>query len=399
MTSYRIAACLLLCLLSFVVQTFANSNTGFWYSDNRGPETKYDTVPYANMTVKVNRPFTEGPGQDLVKDPFNTSISLYVGPTINRQTFDTQFVLDMNYAIGIDVDRVYVLYVEPGRVHFSWESNFVIVSFIFLERNGTTGMTLLEAIATLTNQIQTPESRLYNGTHVTSEIDSQWGLEVKTWDVSMKLTYAIDVIGQNAVKDSYYLNQGSLGICDVDGADEVPVYCEFERFFEDDIARALDISYYRVQVLFIKAAALDSVLVTFRISPPRRDATSEANVTMAIADLMVQTADLSSVLYKGNVTIRTGESTHWHHHLFPLHVHSEVPLLMPRHSFFHYLTSTRLIYSVLIPSLYPFRRSLLGHQQVRADSPATGRQVHPEVLRVRPEPPGQDHALVADLRL
>lgn len=294
---------LALCLLGWLGSSLAD--TGFWYGDTRPPSTKYDTVPYANLTVKVDRPFTDGPGQDLVKDPFDPSISLYVGNTINRQTFDTQFILDMSYAIGIDVDRVYVLYVQKGTVHFSWESNFVIVNFIFLERNGTTGMTLLEAIAELTNQIQTPTSNLFRGTNVTNAIDPQWGLEVITWDVSLKLTYAIDIVGRQAVKDGYYLNQGSLGICDVAGSYNVTEYCEFERFFEDDIARAANISYYRVQVLFIKSAALDSVLVHFRLTPAMKGST-ESNITSAIADLMVQTADLDSVLYKGNVTIRTG---------------------------------------------------------------------------------------------
>ena len=101
------------------------------------------------------------------------------------------------------------------------------------------------------------------------------------------------------------MNQGSLGICDVAGAYNVTEYCEFERFFEDDVARAANISVYRVQVLFIKSAALDSVLVHFRLTPPMKGS-PEANITSAIADLMVQTADLESVLYKGNVTIRTG---------------------------------------------------------------------------------------------
>lgn len=290
---------------ALLLSVFVCSETGFWYGDTRPPNTKYDTVPYANLTVKVNRPFTDGPGQDLVKDPFDTDISLYVGPTINRQTFDTQFILDMSYAIGIDVDRVYVLYVGKGTVHFSWESNFVLVNFIFLERNGTTGMTLLESIEELTTQIQIPDSKLYHGTNVTSEIDSQWGLEVITWDVSLKLTYAIDIIGKQAVKDGYYLNQGSLGICDYAGSVNVSEYCEFERFFEDDVSRALNISYYRVQVLFIKSSALDSVLVHFRITPPMKSSI-EMNITAAIEELTIQTADSDSLLYKGNVTIRTG---------------------------------------------------------------------------------------------
>lgn len=295
------------------------SNTGFWYHDTRPPDVRYDTVPYANLTVKVNRPFTDGPGQDLVTDPFNHKISLYVGPTINRQTFDSQFILDLNYALGINVERVYVISVFPGKVHFTWESNFVIVNFIFLERSNNNDPTLLEAIAQLTNQIQVPNSKLYRGTNVTSEIDPLWGLEVLTWDTSLKLTYPIEVIGYNEVRSGYYLNQGSLGICDDTNGEayDVSKYCEFERFFEDDVSRALNISYYRVQVLFVKTASLDSVLVHFRITPEdiSIDISSQniftvdrlqQNITKLMTKLAIQVADIESELYKGNVTIRTG---------------------------------------------------------------------------------------------
>lgn len=299
----------ILILALYLLAVGASSTTGFWYGDSNPPNNRYETVPYANMTVRVNRPFTDGPGQDLVTDPFNDN-PLYVGNTINRQTFDTQFVLDMSYALGIDVSRIYVLYVSRGRVHFTWESNYVIVNFIFLERDDTEAPTLLEAIADLTNQIQVNTSRLYTGTNVTNEIDYEWGLEVLTWDASIKLTYAIDIVGGNAVKDGYYLNQGSLGICDEANAYQVVQYCEFERFFEDDVSSALNISAYRVQVLFIKSSALDSVLVHFRITPPNATLSAnsvlQADVTTALGHLYVQVGDPSSALYKGNVTLRTG---------------------------------------------------------------------------------------------
>ena len=300
-------------------------HTGFWYHDTRPPDIMYDTVPYANLTVKVNKPFTTGPGQDLVTDPFNPKISLYVGPTINRQSFDSQFILDLNYATGINTNRVYVISVSPGTVHFSWESSFVIVNFIFLERSNPNDPTLLEAISQLTNQIQITTSKIYRGTNVTNSIDPLWGVEVLTWDTSLKLTYPIEIIGYNAVQEGYYLNQGSLGICNDDNAYEVEKYCEFERFFEDDVSRALNISYYRVQVLFIKTASLDSVLVHFRLTPEdimitkqQQQATTgttdiftidrlEQNITHLIAQLAMQVADSSSELYKGNVTIRTGK--------------------------------------------------------------------------------------------
>jgi len=367
-TQYILYTILLLLILNHInilivlakTKPHSNINTGFWYDDkSRPPDVRYDTVPYANMTVKVNKPFTAGPGQDLVTDPFNHKISLYVGPTINRQSFDSQFILDLNYAIGINTNRVYVISVSPGKVHFSWESNYVIVNFIFLERSNTNDVTLLEAISTLTNQIQIPSSKIYKGTNVTNSIDSLWGVEVLTWDISLKLTYPIQLIGYDAIQEGYYLNQGSLGICDQDDAYIVEKYCEFERFFEDDVSRALNISYYRVQVLLIKTASLDSVLVHFRLTP--KDITTattynnnnqqqqqqqhnsgttdiftidrlEQNITQLIVLLALQVADYNSELYKGNVTIRTGKeknilnyrsflTRHNHHHYHHLTNH------------------------------------------------------------------------------
>ncbi len=295
-----------LCVFLFSVTSYFAYQTGFWYGNTRPPDTQYDTVPYANLTVKINRPYQEGPGQHLVTDPErNVKTPLYVGNSINRQAFDTSFVLDLVYALGINPDRVFVLRVAKGTVHYSWESSAVIVNFVFLERNNTQELTLLEAIAELTNQIQISDSKLYRGTNVTVDIDSSWGLEVITWDVSLKLTYAISVVGGDAVEEGYYLNQGSLGVCDTILAVNYSMYCEFERFFEDDVSRALNISYYRVQVLFIKSSSLDSVLVYFRIIPPKVFA-REDNVTSAIANLMLQVNDIDSELYRGNVTIRTG---------------------------------------------------------------------------------------------
>jgi len=291
-------------LLQLLISSVLSVRTGFWYGETRPPDTQYETVPFANLTVKINRPYQEGPGQNLVKDPFYPTRALYVGNTINRQTFDTQFILDLSYALNIETERIFVMYVSKGTVQYSWESESVIVNFIFLERNSSNSLTLLEAVAELTSQMQISSSKLYHGTNVTLDMDPNWGLQVITWDTSLKLTYAIEVVGGNSVVEDYYLNQGSLGTCDYPllSANNTQ-YCEFERFFEDDVARALNISYYRVQVLFIKAAAYDAVIVHFRILPQLLP--GEDSVTEAIANLAVQTGDMNSVLYQGNVTIRT----------------------------------------------------------------------------------------------
>lgn len=263
----------------------------------------YDSLPYANLTLRINRPWDEGPGLNLFDDPINPGAGLFVGNSINRQSFDTQFILDMEYAVGISRKRVYVTNVKKGDVHFSWEATNVIVEFILLERNSTQEKTLMEVVSALTILVQTPGSRLYNGTNVTSDIDPLWGLEVLTWDISLRLMYPIEVIGSASVIDGYYLNQGGLEFCDGVNAILHISYCEFERFFEDDVAEALGITYQRIQILFVKKSSMDSSLVHFRVLPPEIGST-ELSISASIAELMYQVGDKESALYAGNVTIR-----------------------------------------------------------------------------------------------
>lgn len=298
--------------LSIDVQTSSGLETGFWYDNTRPPESEYETLPYANLSVRLYRSYHDGPGSTLVTDPFDNLANLFTGNTIARQSFDAQFILDMNYALGIDVDRIFVLRVNQGDVHFSWESSSVIVNFVILERNQTgldtlSGSTLLQLIAQLTNDVQIPTSSVFTGTNITRFIDPLFGVQLEGWDISLQLTYAIENIGGDSVVDGYYINQGARGICDVEGAANYSQYCEFERFFEDDVSRALDITYYRVQIMFIKKSSFDSVLVHFRISPPQLDTmgySSERNITTAVDYLGQLVGDFNSILYDGNVTIR-----------------------------------------------------------------------------------------------
>jgi hypothetical protein len=296
---------IVLAILGLFITFFdANAISGFWYGDNRGPFV-YDTIPFANFTVRIMRPIDEGPGQNLMFDPVDRNLKIFPGNSINRESFDTQFVLDMEYALGIDRDRVYVIDVRVANVHFSWESYSVFVDFIFLERNTTQDLTLLEAVAKLTAQIQTPGSPIFDGTNVTTDIDPLYGVDVQGWDISLRLLYPIEVIGNKSVVDGYYINQGGLGFCDNNGSAPFLIqYCEFERFFEDDVSEALNISYYRVQILFVKKSSLDSSLIHFRILPPRQGV-EEDSIKMAVANLLVQVQDYESPLYAGNVTIRT----------------------------------------------------------------------------------------------
>lgn len=263
---------------------------------------KYDSLPYANLSVKINQSIEDGPGQDLISDPLNTSLPLYLGNTISNQTFETQFILDMQHAIGISVDRVFITNIRPGDVAYFWRTTSVIVDFIFLERQDSVSITLLEAIATLTIAIQNSSSNVYIGTNVTRGIDFLYGVNVLNWDVSLKLSYAIEVIGGNETIDDYYLNQGGQELCQTPLLYDYPTYCEFERFFEDDVSQALNISVFRVQILFVKKAALDASLIYFRILPPRNS--DEQNITSVIGNLIEQVLNPYSALYLGNVTLR-----------------------------------------------------------------------------------------------
>eukprot|EP00957_Ditylum_brightwellii_P120048 9160769-Ditylum_brightwellii.AAC.1 len=85
-------------------------------------------------------------------------------------------------------------------------------------------------------------------------------------------------------------------------------YCEFERYFQDDIAQALSIEGDQVDILFIKNDGEDSVIVSFRllpeasiINPNQQDAHW---IDHKIAELISQINTIDSALYRGNVTFR-----------------------------------------------------------------------------------------------
>ena len=150
----------------------------------------------------------------MIWDPYQKKSpnNLFVGNTINSQTFQTQFVLDIEFILGIAAERVYVTSVVKGMVHFSWESENVIVSFVIMERLDKHSLTLLEAVTELTMKVQDSNSSVYKGTNVTVDIDPLYGVALTNWDASLKLSYAIEVVGGPAVIDDY-ISLGGLGAC------------------------------------------------------------------------------------------------------------------------------------------------------------------------------------------
>ena len=98
---------------------------------------------------------------------------------------------------------------------------------------------------------------------------------IPKWDFSLRLTYAIDIIGKSDTKDidgELVLNQGSEQWCKINSSPSH--YCEFERLFEQDLVRALSsssittIEEEQINVLFVKPSGMDGVIVSCRFVPP-----------------------------------------------------------------------------------------------------------------------------------
>lgn len=64
--------------------------------------------------LQVDYSILDGPGAHLTN-------GIFLGNTVARETFVTQFVQDMSLAANISESRVLVLEIAPGRVHHDWE--------------------------------------------------------------------------------------------------------------------------------------------------------------------------------------------------------------------------------------------------------------------------------------
>ena len=247
----------------------------------------------------------QGPGSHLI-----TGVSL--GDTIALQSFITQFILDVSSALAASPCRFYVTDVAAGQGHHSWKVTNVVVSFRLFPADA--GL-----IQEFTRQVQFPGSALFSG-DVTSATDDLYGLVALRWDASLKLTYAMDVVGTTSVKSEdgvAYLNQGSERHCETP-ANAGSSICEFESFFIDDVATALAITHDQVDVLFIKPFGLDSVLIQFRFLSTVDGADTIQSTTGAgvdaswlgvrMSDLHHQVQNFDSLLYGGNVTLRTDQT-------------------------------------------------------------------------------------------
>ena len=265
---------------------------------------------YVDLQVKtVGFSQLDGPG--------NSSLTgdLYHGDSVSKQTFRTQFVLDIAAALDVSPCRLHVTSIGPERRGNSWDSKSVFVTFRLFPTD-------VEAVRALTAQIQDPSSAIFQPERrVSSSIDPPTGLVAIDLDVSVKLSIDIDIIAQGLVKsersssdgsgsDVRYLNQGSERWCLLKNTAILATpYCMFEDSFKTDVARTLELEHPQlVDVLFVKPEGEGSVVVSFRLLPNPTEPNSTSSTVWGenhrIDQLVEQISDLDSALYRGNVTFR-----------------------------------------------------------------------------------------------
>ncbi len=69
---------------------------------------------FVPRAIQVDYSILDGPGAHLTN-------GIFLGDTVARETFVTQFVQDISSAASISPSRVLVMEIAPGWVHHDWE--------------------------------------------------------------------------------------------------------------------------------------------------------------------------------------------------------------------------------------------------------------------------------------
>lgn len=77
---------------------------------------------YVDLAFKIDYSALEGPGQHILN-------GIFLGHTIARETFATQFILDVHRAVNVSTNRLFVHNVTPAAHHFEHAARYVMVSF------------------------------------------------------------------------------------------------------------------------------------------------------------------------------------------------------------------------------------------------------------------------------
>ena len=104
---------------------------------------------YVDLRIRSKFSSLKGPGESLVRNK-------YLGDTISKQSFETQFILDLSSSLSISPCRIYIITISPEKDEQSWDPNNVFITFrLFLID--------VAEIRNLTVQIQDPLSTFNRG--------------------------------------------------------------------------------------------------------------------------------------------------------------------------------------------------------------------------------------------
>jgi hypothetical protein len=110
---------------------------------------------HMGVLLKTRFSMLDGPGEHL----FHGRL---FGNTVTRQSFKTQFVLDVSYALQISPCKVYVVDISPEQYKGKegepswWDVDNVLISFKFFN-------TTVDHLKELTRQVQEMGSQIYQG--------------------------------------------------------------------------------------------------------------------------------------------------------------------------------------------------------------------------------------------
>jgi hypothetical protein len=104
---------------------------------------------HLDFELKLAHSILDGPGAHLENGRFH-------GDSIRRQTYETQFVLDVATALEISPCAIYILSIEPGRIGHYRDFDHIFLRFRLFDVS-------LDLIKDLTRQVQVSDSHLYRG--------------------------------------------------------------------------------------------------------------------------------------------------------------------------------------------------------------------------------------------
>jgi len=104
---------------------------------------------YIDLRIKINSNHLDPPGEHLI-------VGVYLGDTISRQSFETQFIFDVSDSLKISPCRLHVLSVKMDNQNFVGKAASLIVTFRIYPAD-------VNNLRILTKQIQTETSEFHKG--------------------------------------------------------------------------------------------------------------------------------------------------------------------------------------------------------------------------------------------